>query len=220
MIVAALIKGFILGLLLAISVGPIIFTIIKQSIKHGHIGGYAFIAGISLSDISLVVICNLFASLFASIMAHEKAILITGSIFLFALGIYALFFKKPTTDHEVKIDDKVVIKKHKLAGLFATGFLLNSLNPGTLFFWFVWSATILADAKDYEHPIQYRIIVFATCLAVVLSTDIVKVALAGKIRSKLTPKVMHRLDQVLGAALIICGLVLLWKLIFAPNSLH
>lgn len=215
----ALIKGFILGLLLAISVGPIIFTIIKQSIKHGHKGGYAFIAGISASDITLVLICNSFAALFASIMAHEKAIFIVGSAFLLILGVYALFFKKPAIDENKEIKEKV-FKKHELLGLFATGFLVNVLNPGTLFFWFVWTAAILADSKSYPHPTQYRAIVFAVCLLVVLSTDIIKVLLAGKLRSKLTPKVMHRLDQVLGAALIICGLVLLWKLLFHSTNFH
>ncbi|MBC7587090.1 MAG: LysE family transporter [Chitinophagaceae bacterium] len=215
--VAALIKGFFLGLLLAISVGPIIFTIIKQSIKHGHKGGYAFIAGISVSDITLVLICNSFAALFASIMAHEKAIFIVGSAFLLILGVYALFFKKPATDNK-EIKEKV-FKKHELLGLFATGFIVNVINPGTLFFWFVWTTAILADSKDYPHPIQYRAIVFAVCLLVVFSTDVIKVLLAGKLRSKLTPKVMHRLDQILGAALIICGLVLLWKL-FSHSSIH
>ncbi len=215
----ALIKGFILGLLLAISVGPIIFTIIKQSIKHGHKGGYAFIAGISASDITLVLICNSFAALFASIMAHEKTIFIVGSAFLLILGVYALFFKKPAVDENKEIQEKV-FKKHELLGLFATGFLVNILNPGTLFFWFVWTAAILADSKSYAHPNQYRFIVFAVCLLVVLSTDVIKVLLAGKLRTRLTPKVMHRLDQVLGAALIICGLVLLWKLIYHSTGFH
>ena len=216
----AIVKGFFLGLLLAISVGPIIFTIIKQSLKHGHKGGYAFIAGISASDISLVLICNSFAALFASIIAHEKIIFIVGSAVLLVMGIYALFFKKPAIDDASSDIKEKVFKKHELLGLFATGFLVNALNPGTLFFWFVWTATILADSKSYDHPIQYRFVVFVVCLIVVLSTDVIKVLLAGKIRNKLTPKVMHRLDQVLGAALIICGLFLLWKLIYHSNSLH
>ena len=42
----ALLKGTTLGLLLAISVGPIVFMVIKQSMVNGHKGGFAFIAGI------------------------------------------------------------------------------------------------------------------------------------------------------------------------------
>ena len=60
--VEALVKGLILGLLLGISVGPIIFSILKQSLNNGHRGGYAFIAGVSASDVLLVLICNMFTS--------------------------------------------------------------------------------------------------------------------------------------------------------------
>jgi threonine/homoserine/homoserine lactone efflux protein len=56
----SLFKGLLLGLLLGISVGPVIFSILKQSLNNGHRGGYCFIAGVSASDITLVLICNSF----------------------------------------------------------------------------------------------------------------------------------------------------------------
>jgi threonine/homoserine/homoserine lactone efflux protein len=37
--IAAIIKGLGLGVLLAISVGPVIFAILKQSINNGHKAG-------------------------------------------------------------------------------------------------------------------------------------------------------------------------------------
>jgi threonine/homoserine/homoserine lactone efflux protein len=209
--IAALIKGFVLGLLLSVSVGPIIFSIIKQSINKGHKAGYFFVAGISASDITMVVICNGFASLFTTLLNHEKIIAICGSFFLVILGVYSLFIKKPSlTTTENKIQEKN-FKHHQLAGIFFSGYLMNILNPGALLFWFAWSAAIIADSKEYTNPIQYRFIVFGTCLLVVLATDIAKVLLAGKLRSKLTPKVMHRIDQILGAVLIVFGFVLLWE---------
>jgi threonine/homoserine/homoserine lactone efflux protein len=54
----------------------------------------------------------------------------------------------------------------------------------------------------------------------VFSTDFLKVLLAGKLRQRLTPLVMHRLDQVLGGVLIICGFSLLWQLIYGSAHLH
>ncbi len=42
----ALLKGLLLGFWLAISVGPIVFTVIKQSLDNGWRGGLAFIFGI------------------------------------------------------------------------------------------------------------------------------------------------------------------------------
>lgn len=208
--IAALIKGLILGLLLAVSVGPIIFAIIKQSMNHGHKGGYAFIAGISASDITMVIICNSFTVLIASLLKHEKIIAICGSVVLLALGIYSLFFKKPSTTEPHHVKEKV-FKKHELLGLSITGYLMNILNPGAIFFWLAWSAAILADSKGMIHPIWYRITVFGTCLIVVLATDFAKVIMAGTLRSKLTAKLMHRIDQVLGFILIVFGIVLIWS---------
>ena len=207
---APLLKGFILGLLLSISVGPIIFSIIKQSINKGHKAGYLFVAGISASDITMVLICNSFATLFATLLRHEKMIAIGGSIFLLILGIYSLFFKKPAAigDDNLK---QPAFKNHELLGIFFSGFLMNILNPGAILFWFAWSAAIIADAASTPHPIQYRIIVFGICLLTVLASDIAKVLLAGKLRSKLTPKNMHRIDQLLGLILIIFGCILLWS---------
>src|SRR5215211_1932303 len=90
----AIVKGITLGLLLAISVGPIVFTVIKQSINKGKKGGFAFIAGISASDIMLVFLSNLFTNLFDQLNAHKKIFAIVASVFLILVGIYYLFFKK------------------------------------------------------------------------------------------------------------------------------
>src|SRR3954464_8284227 len=96
----AIIKGFTLGLLLAISVGPIVFTVIKQSLNNGKAGGLAFIAGISCSDILLVFLANLFTNLFDVLNAHKKMLSVIASIFLIIIGVYFLFFKKAKENPE------------------------------------------------------------------------------------------------------------------------
>jgi hypothetical protein len=58
----AILKGLGFGLLLSISVGPVLFSIIKQSLNNGPRGGFAFILGVSASDISLLV-GNIFTEL-------------------------------------------------------------------------------------------------------------------------------------------------------------
>ena len=54
----SVLKGLALGFALALSVGPIIFTIIKHSLNNGHKGGFSFVAGVWVSDILLVVLSN------------------------------------------------------------------------------------------------------------------------------------------------------------------
>ncbi len=209
---AGFIKGIVLGFLLAISVGPIIFAIIKQSINNGHKAGYAFVAGIAMSDLSVVVICNFFSTIFQEALSHQKAIAIVGGSFLIVLGVYTFFFKKEPHE-DAKLEAKVLGKK-QMIGIFASGYLINILNPGIFIFWFAWSATILADAVTEPHPIQYRIIVFGTCLLFVIITDILKVQLAGILKPKLTPKNLHRINQFVGVLMLAFGIFLIAKRIF------
>ena len=75
--IAALLKGLALGFMLSISVGPVIFSIIKQSINNGHKGGFIFIAGVSASDIMLVLVCNALTVLFQEAVNHKEVIGIT-----------------------------------------------------------------------------------------------------------------------------------------------
>ena len=92
--VEAILKGLALGVVLALSVGPIIFTIIKQSITVGHKGGFSFVVGVWLSDVILVVLSNVFTEWVARLLEHKKMIGYGGSSFLIAMGIYFFFFKK------------------------------------------------------------------------------------------------------------------------------
>ena len=207
--IAPFLKGILLGLILSISVGPVIFAIIKQSINNGHKAGYLFVAGVSASDISLVLICNFFTSLFNTAISHKTSIAIAGSIFLIAVGIYTLFFKKVHTDEENNIADKK-FRKRDYAAIFLSGYFMNTLNPGVFLFWFAWTAAILADSQTAEHPNEYRLIVFGTCLVFVLVSDILKVVLAGKLRSRLTAENLHYINKLSGLILIGFGIALCW----------
>ncbi|MBN9296594.1 MAG: LysE family transporter [Filimonas sp.] len=215
---AAIIKGLALGVMLSISVGPVIFSIIKQSINNGHKGGYVFIAGVSASDIALVLVCNIFSQLFQSVLQHERIIGIAGSVFLVCLGIYTFFFKKITLAEDSKVQQKVFRKRDMIA-IFFSGFFMNTLNPGAFLFWFAASATILADSKTEAHPAQYRFLVFGTCLAFILLSDILKVLLAGRIRSKLNAKNIHIINRISGLILIGFGIALVWGILFHPGKL-
>src|SRR5579864_5158407 len=97
---AAVLKGLALGFVLALSVGPIIFTIIKQSLNNGHIGGFSFVAGVWVSDILLVVLSNTVTALVSQALEHTRVIAFGGSVFLIVLGIYFVFFKKVSLGKE------------------------------------------------------------------------------------------------------------------------
>lgn len=207
--IAALAKGFALGLLLSISVGPVIFSVIKQSLTNGHKGGFAFIAGVSASDITLVLICNLFTALFQSAMTHGVVIAITGSIFLILMGIYTIFFKKVAVADDGKTQ-LTVMRKRDIVGVFLSGFFMNLLNPGVLLFWIGASTAVISGSEKQEHPDEYIWVAFSVCLLLNLFADFLKVMLAGKIREKLNPHNIHIINYVAGGIYIVFGIVLIY----------
>ncbi|HPI00094.1 MAG TPA: LysE family transporter [Chitinophagaceae bacterium] len=203
-------QGLILGLMLSISVGPVIFSIIRQSLTNGIRGGMIFIAGVSASDVTLVVLGNAFTELFRSLLKYKTPIGITGSILLIVLGIYTVFFKKikvnEVGDQVVSFDTKELVK------IFLAGYLINTLNPGAIIFW------IMATTPFITYTLLDRITLFATCLSVVFLTDVLKVILAGKIRQKLTPKIIHIINIISGMVLIGFGVVLIWGLLVYKST--
>jgi threonine/homoserine/homoserine lactone efflux protein len=207
----ALLKGLTLGLLLSISVGPVLFSVIKQSLNNGHRGGIAFAAGVSASDIFLVLVSNVFTELFRTLKEYQREIGIAGSIFLIGAGIYFLFFKKL----KITVDGQTVVvyRKRDLAKISLTGFLMNLLNPAVIIFWLTISTTLVMET------LSHRIITYTVCLAIVLGADIAKVFMAGRIRKRLTPHNIHNISRLNGLILVGFGIVLLWGLIFFADKL-
>lgn len=198
-------QGIILGLMLSISVGPIIFTIIRQSLTNGIKGGMIFIAGVSASDVTLVVVGNAFTELFRSLLKYKTPIGIMGSILLILFGVYTVFFKKIKVN---ELGSQVVsFGTGELVKIFLSGYLINTLNPGAIIFW------IMATTPFITYTLLDRITLFATCLSIVFLTDVLKVILAGKIRQKLTPKIIHIINIISGIVLIAFGVVLIWGLL-------
>ena len=206
----SLLQGIGLGLLLSIAVGPVLFTTIKQSLNNGHRGGLAFVFGISASDIMLVLISNVFTQFFLQVQERATEIGIAGCVFLVSMGIYFLFFKKVKVNEEGK-QILFRFRKRDFLRLFASGFIMNTLSPGCILFWITWS-TAFVPYSD-----QQRIIIFVTCLAVVLALDIMKVMLAGKIRNRLTPHNILILNRINGIILIGFGIALMVGLVLYNN---
>lgn len=207
----AILKGLGFGLLLSISVGPVLFTILKQSLNNGHRGGVAFILGVSASDISLVLVSNIFTRLFESLKTYKTEVGVIGCIFLVSMGLFFLFFKKVKVNEEGKQVFK--FRKRDYAKIFLSGYFMNTLNPAVFIFWITTSTAVIA------HSVQDRIIIFATCLTWMLGTDILKVMLAGKIRNRLTPHNIHILNRINGIILVVFGFALIWGLLMYGKRL-
>lgn len=208
----AIISGLALGSFLALSVGPVIFTIIKQSLTNGHTGGFSFVAGVWVSDIILVIISNAFSALVAEMLVYQNVIGFVGSIFLIIMGVFYLFFKKVSL--RMDTDGNVVrFRKRDMIKIFSSGFFINTLNPSVFIFW-LGSATTFA-----KYTMDQRMIVFGVCIAINIAADVLKVLLAGKLRNRLTLHTMSVINKISGVILVGFGFALMYASIFLSDKI-
>ncbi len=208
----ALIKGLALGLFLTLSVGPVIFTIVKLSLNYGKQGGFSFVSGVWISDIVLVVVSNVFSEWVTQLLQYKQAIGMVGSSVLVIMGVYFAFFKKVVLRTESESKEFRFGAGH-VARLALSGFLINTLNPSVIFFWL-----INATAFAVTHTLKQRIIIFSTCLLFNIAADIAKIFLAGRLRERLTLRNMSIINKLSGVILIAFGLALFYSSIFLRHK--
>jgi threonine/homoserine/homoserine lactone efflux protein len=206
----ALIKGLAISLLLIFSVGPVIFTIIKQSINNGRVGGFSFVAGVWLSDVVWVFLSNIFSELVGQLLHFKKEIGFSGSLLLIGLGIFYLFFKKI---HIKEDQDKIKLTAGSHAKLVLSGFIINTVNPAVITFWLTTATAIAAT-----HTFKQRLIIFSTCIFVNCVADALKVIGASKIREKLNEKNISVINKISGLILIGFGIALLVDFFYASHK--
>jgi len=213
--IEAVISGIGFGLLLTFLTGPVFFALIKTSIEKGFHAGVALALGVVCSDIVFVG-GILFGSQYIDISEQQKTIAgVVGSIILFTVGVY-YFFKKA----EVNYKNKVPTGINKF-GYFLKGFLMCIFNPSLLFH---WVTVITAASTIFRVGAAHRsldiAIMFLTILVVQFGMDTIKAFYADKLRAKISVKLIHRLNEIAGIALVIASLVILDKLVthfvFAP----
>jgi threonine/homoserine/homoserine lactone efflux protein len=210
----AVVSGLTLGLVLAISVGPVIFTIIKQSLVNGKEGGFCFVVGVWLSDIVLVIISNAFSEVVRNLMVYEKPLGLIGSAFLILMGVFYVFFKKIKL--QASPEETITrFRKRDMAKIFSSGFFINTLNPNVFIFW-------LATATNFaiKYSFEQRMVIFTVCLALNIAADIFKVLMAGKLRSRLTLHNISVINKISGTLLIGFGIALFFGTIFLAEKIN
>ena len=202
----ALAKGILVGLFMAISVGPTLFAIIKYSLHFSYRAGLAFVLGVSISDIIYVTIANVAAGWLDYLKSYERHIAFGGAVALMAIGLRGLLKRyKPQRPSLVPIS----MKGGDYFKIWLGGFLVNTLNPGVLITW-LGAVTIMGN-----QPGSYRFVLFAVALGIILGIDFLKVFLAERIKRLLTLRRIMYVQRFSAACLFIIGLS-----IFAGTLLH
>lgn len=202
---SVILSGALFGLLIALSVGPVLFALIRFSINSGYKAGIAFILGVSAADIIYVLIANMATNWLKFIEDHQKIIGVIGGLLFIAIGLYGLLTKYKPRRTPRKTDAEVVLKKRTYLAMWLSGFIMNFLNPAALILWL--GAAIQIAKLDYNKV--ETTIFFAIALSIILAGDIAKVFLANKIRTWLTPRKVFYVNKISALVIIIFGVVIM-----------
>jgi threonine/homoserine/homoserine lactone efflux protein len=206
--IEAVISGIGIGIVLTFLTGPVFFALIKTSIERGFHAGIYMALGVVCSDVVFVG-AILFGSQFFDISPQAKTIAgVVGSAILFIVGVRYIIKKAEVNYNNVQ---PTGIKRY---GYFLKGFLMCIFNPTLLFHWItvIGTASTIFHADDSSRTLKIAIM-FITVLVVQFGLDTTKAFYANKLRDRVSAKLVHRLNQVAGAALIIASLVLVDKLV-------
>lgn len=197
--------GLLLGLFMAISVGPTLFAVIRYSMNHSWKSGVAFVLGVSLSDIMYVSLANLAAPFLEVLHKYERILAYGGGGILVIIGLIGLLSKYKPQRPSQKL---TVVGNGHYFRIFGSGFLINTINPGVIINWLT-AVTIIANQGN-----GYRFVFFFSCLALVLGVDFLKVLLADSIRKRLTLRIVMYLNRISAAILLGFGAIIILLALF------
>jgi len=196
-------EGILLGLTLAIMLGPIFVATTQTSIEKGYIPGLTVGLGIWTSDFLFISSSLVFIKYLKALTESTSFVFwvgLLGGLVLLVFGISMLLKK------HVTIGDQPSYKAKNYLGFWAKGFLVNTLNPFTFIFWFgIASSYVIGRNMGFRDTLIFMGSIYGT----VMFTDWLKIYLAKWLRNHLTPIHLARITKISGAALFIFGIVLL-----------
>lgn len=198
-----LFEGILIGLTMAVMLGPALFALLQTSIHRGTKAGVILAFGIFLSDFFIVVMSYLGA---AQLLNEGKNNLVVGLIGGTILIIYGIV----TCTKKVHINDSNnLLEQRRIPGpltFLFKGFFLNFANP---FVWFFWFTIMMGISGTYGSERSSVSALFGGVLFTIFSTDVLKVFIASSIKRYLTPKTLNLVNYVVGILLVVFGIILI-----------
>jgi threonine/homoserine/homoserine lactone efflux protein len=204
-----ILNGIISGIVLALLIGPVFFTILQTSVERGFWSGVFVAIGVSCSDALYILISYLGLIQFIETenFRHYLAYAGGGSLLLF--GLYYIFIKS----RKLSRYDPEKVHTRSWFRLAAKGFLINGLSPMVVFFW-IATVGVATTRLGYTSS-KEALIFFASIVATVFTTDIIKAKLAAKLRVIITPGFVRMMNIILGIVLVFFA----GRLILFPDNI-
>lgn len=195
-------EGYLVGLSLVILIGPVLFVLLHAALQS-RAGGLAVAFGIFVSDVLIVWACDRWGRSLVSAPEAVSWFSLIGGLVTAGLGVR--YWRLPPLD----LINTPRLQLRGLTELFWSGFAVNFINP---FVFFVWLGII--SVASQRHPIDsYRVTFLGSCIAGILTLDLLKVHFAQRLRALLRPEWLRRALRGASVALILLSARLLYHAI-------
>lgn len=203
-----IVKGFVVGVCASAPVGPIAMLVIQKTLSKGRYAGFVSGLGATVVDTTYAIVA-LFALAFAKRLLdrHENLILLAGGAILIAIGI-SMALSNPLRKKKVKGEDKSSVSTKDFLQAMAMGIS----NPMAIFVMFTLFA-FFGIAADTPHDWNVAPIIFSVSAGSVTYWFLLSWALS-RFRNKFNLRTIVWISRVMGAIVIIIGLVLLGQGLF------
>lgn len=187
-------KGFLFGLTLQLSVGPVFFAVLHKAIKDGVREGLKMVLAVTLVDAFYICLSFTAISELFKIQYLSKI--------LSALGMLVLIYFGLTYIINAHKKSEIAIKENKNSS-FLFGLKLTFTNPMTIFFWSGTFSSLIGSHKlsGYLNIIFYS---FGCVFSTIAFLSLICI-LSGHISKHINVKVFKALDYLVGVILIVFG---------------
>lgn len=209
----AILAAIPFGIVLAFTVGPVFFVLLETSATKGFKSALIFDLGVMLADIFFIAVAFFSTNRLLETIKDDPNFLIFGGVLLVVYGVISFTKTSKSFRAIVKEYHKIEIQKN-YGKLFLKGFLLNFINIGVLLGWlgFIVIGNSITNTTD-------QVIIFlATILVTYFLVDLIKMALAKKLKSKLTPRRIFKTKKIISLVILGFGVLLLVQAFFPKEK--
>ncbi|HWO53843.1 MAG TPA: LysE family transporter [Paenibacillus cookii] len=199
-------SSVMLGLSVAIPVGPITIEMIRQGLKKGFFHGWSVGLGGMTVDVLLMILLYCGASAFLTAPVIQQAMWIVGAVFLFVVGYGSI--KEASAFHagrEGASPDKTWLSS------YGNGFMV-AVSPGNIVFWLSVFGTLLADRLGSTGQAHFWTMAAGVICGIAIH-DVVLMLLVTHARRLIDGKWMKRVSIGAGLALMYFGGMFVWRFV-------
>ena len=193
-----LLRGFVLGLAVAASPGPIFFLCVRRTLVQGRLAGLLSGLGVATVDGFYAAIATFgVAALTTAFVAGRRPLAVVGGAVLVALGVRILLERART-------EATATVTGRGLAWAYLSTVGLTITNPATIISFAALAATLgLGTSGSFVRP---ALVVVGVLLGSAAWWCILVVA-ASLLRARMTPRVVRGISTVSALAIALLGIL-------------